>query len=224
MLYPLNQRRQVFFAGLLGTLVLILLFGFINTSISVAGCKKTCAMAASEKGCPMAAKATAETGTQTAVPGLDTFKKQAMYTCPMHPEVREKKAGKCPQCGMALVKEDFYQVYTCPKKECPKISAKPDKCCGKDLKMTMMSEKEYYDYAQVKAEYFCPMDSGVVSDQPGKCPKCGMNLEKRTVSMSMEQPAGNQVYVCPMHPDVTSDRPGTCSKCGMKLTERKTTK
>jgi len=24
------------------------------------------------------------------------------YTCPMHPEVQEKKFGSCPQCGMAL--------------------------------------------------------------------------------------------------------------------------
>lgn len=27
------------------------------------------------------------------------------YTCPMHPEVHSDKPGKCPKCGMALVKE-----------------------------------------------------------------------------------------------------------------------
>ncbi len=27
----------------------------------------------------------------------------AVYTCPMHPEVKESKAGKCPKCGMNLV-------------------------------------------------------------------------------------------------------------------------
>ncbi len=26
-----------------------------------------------------------------------------VYTCPMHPEVRESKPGKCPKCGMDLV-------------------------------------------------------------------------------------------------------------------------
>jgi hypothetical protein len=26
-----------------------------------------------------------------------------IYTCPMHPEVRSTKPGKCPKCGMTLV-------------------------------------------------------------------------------------------------------------------------
>lgn len=29
----------------------------------------------------------------------------AAYTCPMHPEVLSDKPGKCPKCGMALVKK-----------------------------------------------------------------------------------------------------------------------
>ena len=28
---------------------------------------------------------------------------EKIYTCPMHPEVKEKKPGKCPKCGMTLV-------------------------------------------------------------------------------------------------------------------------
>jgi P-type Cu+ transporter len=31
--------------------------------------------------------------------------KDAMYTCPMHPEVRQKGPGDCPKCGMALEPE-----------------------------------------------------------------------------------------------------------------------
>ncbi len=27
------------------------------------------------------------------------------YTCPMHPEVKSEKPGKCPKCGMDLVKK-----------------------------------------------------------------------------------------------------------------------
>ena len=29
-----------------------------------------------------------------------------------------------------------------------------------------------------KEMYRCPMDTEVTSDKPGKCPKCGMDLEK----------------------------------------------
>ena len=28
-----------------------------------------------------------------------------MYTCPMHPEVKSDKPGKCPKCGMTLLKQ-----------------------------------------------------------------------------------------------------------------------
>jgi len=39
----------------------------------------------------------------------DTTKKanaeKVQYTCTMHPEVISEKPGKCPKCGMALVKK-----------------------------------------------------------------------------------------------------------------------
>ena len=57
--------------------------------------------------------------------------------------------------------------------------------------------------------YACPMHPEVVSDQSGKCPKCGMKL--------MPQAPQTTSYTCPMHPDVVSDQPGKCPKCGMKL-------
>lgn len=33
-------------------------------------------------------------------------KKDVKYTCPMHPEVVKDAPGKCPKCGMNLVKRD----------------------------------------------------------------------------------------------------------------------
>jgi len=58
-------------------------------------------------------------------------------------------------------------------------------------------------------EYTCSMHPEVVSDHPGKCPKCGMDLIERTKKKVQ--------YTCPMHPEVISDTPGKCPKCGMDL-------
>ena len=50
------------------------------------------------------------------------------------------------------------------------------------------------------------MHPEVTSDQPGRCPKCGMKLlATATAAVS---------YACPMHPDVTSDQPGRCPGAG----------
>jgi FtsP/CotA-like multicopper oxidase with cupredoxin domain len=58
--------------------------------------------------------------------------------------------------------------------------------------------------------YACPMHLEVVSDEPGRCPKCGMTLLATAVP-------SHTTYACPMHPEVTSDAPDRCPKCGMKL-------
>ncbi|MEP7274498.1 MAG: multicopper oxidase domain-containing protein, partial [Acidobacteriota bacterium] len=58
----------------------------------------------------------------------------ALYSCPMHPEVKSDKEGKCPKCGMTLVKQQMPEIYSCPMHP-EVVSTQPGKCpkCGMTL-------------------------------------------------------------------------------------------
>jgi hypothetical protein len=68
-----------------------------------------------------------------------------------------------------------------------------------------------------KGLYACPMPSDdYFSRMPGKCPKCGMNLEK------VDEGTAKNLYTCPMpEDDYFSHNPGKCPKCGMNLVPKK---
>jgi uncharacterized paraquat-inducible protein A len=62
-----------------------------------------------------------------------------------------------------------------------------------------------------KIRYACPMHPDMVMDEPGKCPRCGaeLNLSPKE-QMKMEVV---KLYTCPAHPDVARDKPGKCPEC-----------
>ncbi|TMI86364.1 MAG: hypothetical protein E6H10_00225 [Bacteroidetes bacterium] len=72
------------------------------------------------------------------------------------------------------------------------------------------------DTAQHATFYTCPMHADVVTDKPGKCPKCGMDLNISSKEELKSKVA--KTYTCPVHVDVVSDSAGTCPKCGKLLT------
>ena len=88
----------------------------------------------------------------------------------------------------------------------PHLEREPDKTLALVAEMDM-GEPELPPGATVI--YTCPMHPEVLSEEPGKCPECGMKL-LATASAPI-------AYACPMHPEVTSDQPDRCSECGMKL-------
>jgi ssDNA-binding Zn-finger/Zn-ribbon topoisomerase 1 len=72
------------------------------------------------------------------------------------------------------------------------------------------------DTTQHASFYTCPMHPDVVADKPGKCPKCGMDL-----NLSSKEELKSKVtktYTCPVHADLVSDSEGTCPKCSKLLT------
>jgi len=62
-----------------------------------------------------------------------------MYTCPMHPEVRQTGPGSCPKCGMALEPETSTSINTRMEYTCPMhpeiVRDRPGNCpkCGMAL-------------------------------------------------------------------------------------------
>jgi YHS domain-containing protein len=66
-----------------------------------------------------------------------------VYTCPMHPEVKLDKAGKCPKCGMKLEKKMMPKEKMMHKEHMDKehmhMKAEEKACCPM---MEMMSSKD----------------------------------------------------------------------------------
>ena len=95
-----------------------------------------------------------------ATPWANSSEKSVMYHCPMHPTYVSSQPGECPICGMSLVPIEGDTTK-------PAVSS--------------MGNIQMADSSTVQAkpgQYTCPMDPDVISDTPGECPKCGMDLEQ----------------------------------------------
>jgi FtsP/CotA-like multicopper oxidase with cupredoxin domain len=121
--------------------------------------------------------------------------------------VSEERAAPSPAA------QAFDQLRRAPELEAERrqldrwLAAQPDKVLAL---VAQMDDPAALPEGAGPVVYACPMHPEVTSQEPGRCPKCGMKL------LATQAPVAT-TYACPMHPEVTSTEPGRCPKCGMKL-------
>ncbi|HZE22336.1 MAG TPA: YHS domain-containing protein, partial [Desulfobaccales bacterium] len=156
-----------------------------------------------------------------------------VYTCPMHPEVKETKPGKCPQCGMAL--EPVTVEAPAPAAENQEeVQEFQDPVCG----MTVGGDSPYRFSYQGQEYRFCSehcldefkkKPQEYVRTEESEEPKQGLQetappvprKAKAEAEKPEAEPTPEKYLICPMHPEVRVPLP-RCPHCGMWLQPEET--
>nr|WP_227673536.1 copper-translocating P-type ATPase [Psychrobacter sp. CMS30] len=170
-----------------------------------------------------------------------------IYTCPMHPEVRDVEDSGCPICNMALKPEDEV-ANSSNNNHAHNHSHAGGHGEGADSGEVKPVKGGKYDKVPENYSgtiYICPMHPEVRDVEKSDCPICGMFLKPEgevtdedshvhchgtdtTHSTDVKSIKGGKydkvpddykgtVYVCPMHPEVRDVRNSGCPICGMAL-------
>ena len=143
---------------------------------------------------------------------------------PVHNHPVSRSQNHDPVCGMEVdpskgAPSVAYQgttFYFCSQGCAAKFRAAPEKYArGNPNSSPSLTDAKI----TLPGEYTCPMHPEIRQVGPGNCPKCGMTLEKSTVSA----PPRRTEFTCPMHPQIVRDAPGSCPICGMALEPREAT-
>lgn len=130
-------------------------------------------------------------------PGAAAKDAVTIYTCPMHPNVRQDTPGKCPKCGMLLESEAQVSAHDHASRthydhschghhdhaghgHVPAAASIPAKAA-----MAGAYDKVPVDWSG--SVYTCPMHPEVRQTGPGACPLCGMGLQIEAGSAAADE-------------------------------------
>ena len=102
-----------------------------------------------------------------------------VYTCPMHPEVRDVEDSGCPICGMALKPEE--SVAEMAETEDSHASCHgdndSDRTSNTELKSVSGGKYDKVPDGYSGTVYICPMHPEVRDIEDSRCPLCNMFLK-----------------------------------------------
>ena len=126
-----------------------------------------------------------------------------VYTCQMHPEVRQGQPGNCPKCGMHLVLEG---------------AAEADGGPGHHAQRSPLAGHggAAHPHGHAHSHPQAPPADGQTAEH---APAAAL---RPTAAAAGATPAATEggtvaIYTCPMHPEIRQERPGNCPICGMTL-------
>ena len=109
---------------------------------------------------------------------------QTFYTCVMHPEIHSPKPGKCPKCGMALVKEKPKTVKSKatakPKTVTPVKKEAPEKAKA----ATTLKAESHSGHDMKNVTVKPPVKKRVIKDEPPKVVRYDLYVRDTVVNFS----------------------------------------
>lgn len=124
----------------------------------------------------------------------DKASAQQAYYCPMHPEETSDQPGRCPVCNMFLVKDEEQEEETHSSADhaghdhsAHQANSTPADKVFNAVKPQPLAAASKANTGEGKIKYVCPMHPQIVSDEPGSCPICGMDLEPVTMAADAQE-------------------------------------
>ncbi|MDZ4095734.1 MAG: copper-translocating P-type ATPase [Paracoccaceae bacterium] len=108
-----------------------------------------------------------------------------IWTCPMHPEIRQATPGDCPKCGMHLVPEGAAPQGGGHDKPAAKTGGSGH---GKAAAQAGDGKHDTVPTGFTGTVYTCPMHPQVRQTEPGACPICGMGLQSEMPALDDDAP------------------------------------
>ena len=103
-----------------------------------------------------------------------------LYSCPMHPQEVSTEPGRCSICGMFLVKTESDVNQPHPTSDAGLKTEQDDMAHAmvppEHHEPASLDIPEEQTHQHHTPSYVCPMHPQIVSEHPGSCPICGMDL------------------------------------------------